>query len=311
MSTGVTPALPPSGGLLRDERLAGRFGYLGILTITLTLPYAVPALLDALLARLQLPRDVYLLRPVENQFFHLQFAAVAVGLPYALWRIFAPPGRFPRNSILWIATAFIALQLCSLVAASSALFSLRQFAGPALAWLMFLVVATCGVRGRPATEKLLLVAVAGSIPAALYAVAQSQGYEFLPYSKFVSEDALDEIEGKQMISSTFGHPNYMASYLAPLLFWALFYAFWRGRRLLRSLGTAGALAIVAALVTGGTRGAWLAVLAAAVPLYLLLTLSPAYRRQLLFAAGVGGLAVVCMLFIPNPLVRIQFDLTER
>jgi hypothetical protein len=306
------PTLPPRARLC-DAPVAGRFGFIGILAVMLTLPYAVPALLDAVLARFQLPRDAYLLRPVENQFFHLQFAAVAVGLPYALWRIMAPPaGRLPRNSLVWLATAFVVFQAVSLFAAPNMLFSVRQIAAPVLAWVLFLVLVTSGASGRAGAEKLLLVAVVGLIPAAVYAVAQSQGYEFLPYSKFVSEDTLDEIEGKQLISSTFGHPNYMASYLAPLLFWALYFAFSQGGGgLVRWVGRVAALAVVAALITGGTRGAWLAVVVAAVPLYLLLTLSPAYRRQLLFAGGVGLLAIAAILFIPNPLVRIQFDLTDR
>jgi O-antigen ligase len=155
------------------------------------------------------------------------------------------------------------------------------------------------------------VFVIGSIPLALYAVAQSQGWDFLPYSRTVTESGMEEIGTKQRVSSLFGHPNHLASYLAPLMYWGLYFAFARFPRMMRVTGAVAALAILGAMVVGGTRGAWVAVAGAAVPYYLLLTFFPGLRRQLLFSGGVGLLLALLILFVPNPLVHVQFNVSER
>jgi O-antigen ligase len=103
----------------------------------------------------------------------------------------------------------------------------------------------------------------------------------------------------------------MASYLAPLLFWALYFVLARPSRAMRAVAGIAALLMITALIVGGTRGPWLAVLMAAVPYYMMLAASPAYRRPLLFSAGLGILVVVALLLIPNPLVHVQFDLQKR
>jgi O-antigen ligase len=291
-------------------RLAGRFGYLGLLVIVLTLPYAVPALWDFVQIRLGMTRGIYLLKPVENQSFYLQFAVLALAVPYLVWRVFAPPARFAHNSIVYLALLFVALQFLSVTQARSPEFTLRKMMMPMACTLGFLLVLTLDL-GRREIEKLFLVAVATTIPASLYAVAQSQGWEFLPYSKFISEATAEEVSGKQLISSTFGHPNYLASYITPLAFWAMYFIIPQGARLKRSFGVLALLCIVAALVVGGTRGAWLAFLCAAVPFYLLMTMSPPYRGPLLFAGVTILLVVVVLVFLPNPVVKIQFKLSER
>lgn len=291
-------------------RFAARFGLLGILTLVMTLPYAVPALWDAVALRLEWERGYYLLKPVENQRIFLQLAFLAAALPYAALCIVAPPRGVARNALVPVALLLLGVLVLSAAFGQSPAFSLRGLLMPAAAFGAFLLLATT----RPGTieaEKILFVAVAAMIPAALYAVAQSQGYEILPYSRFVSEETLEEVAGKQLVSSTFGHPNYMASFFAPLLFWAMRFALSPRRRVHRVVGTVAGLAVVAALITAGTRGAWLAVIVAGVPLYLLLALSRDYRRQFLFAGGVALVFIIAIVLIPNPLLQLRFDLTDR
>jgi O-antigen ligase len=299
-----------SMSLLRSRRMAARFGLLGLLSIVLTLPYAVPALWDVVEMRLGFARDHYLLKPAENQLYYVQFAAVLVGVPYLLWSLWSPPRGLFRNSIVFLALAFVALQFASTVNAGSAGFTLRMLLFPAALLFLFLLIQSLDL-SRDGIQKFFLVAVIGVIPAAVYTLAQSRGYEILPYSRFVSESTFEEVSGKQLISSTFGHPNYMASYIAPLLFWALFFSLSRGWRLRKIAGAASAVLILAALIVGGTRGGWLGVVVGAVPFYVLLTFSPAYRRQLLFAGGLGVLLVIVALFLPLPFLKVRFDLAER
>lgn len=299
-------------GSPQSQRLAGKFGFLALLAIVFCVPFAVPAICDQVRVALGFRGDYYyyLLKPVENQGFFLQFSMVLVGVPYALWRAFAPPARMARSSLLWLALIFIILGLVSLIGTRSPEYTLRAFMLPLSFFAGFLLVQTVGVSMRQ-VERIFLVAVGGAGFVALYALAQSQGIEFLPYSKVVSESTMEEIAGKQKISSTFGHPNYYASYLAPLVFWSLFFAFISEIRTVRFTGIVAAVLIVGALVVSGARGPWLGVLAACLPYYVLLTLSPRYRRQLLFAGGMGVVLVLIILFIPLPFLKFQFNITQR
>ncbi|MBX7245460.1 MAG: O-antigen ligase family protein [Candidatus Sumerlaeaceae bacterium] len=294
----------------RSVALAGRFGLLAVLAVVLTLPYAVPALWDFVAMKFNLARGYYLLKPVENQAFYLQFAMVAAGLPYVLWRAMAPPAFFPRNSLVMFVGLFVLLEFASVFVSRSPGFSLRGLM-EVLAFLFFFLLVITSLPSRLDLEKIFFVAIVAAIPAALYAVAQSQGWEFLPYSKVVNEATGEEVVGKKLISSTFGHPNYMASFTAPLLFWGLFFVLRRRQWFLRIMGLLACLAITASLITAGTRGAWVAIIAGVIPFYLLIVLLPAYRRQLLFSGVLGMLVILLLLFVPNPLIKLQFNLSER
>lgn len=291
-------------------RLAARFGLLGALAMVLTLPYAVPAIWDVVQMKLGLERTPYLIKPVENQLFFVQLGIILVAVPYLLWRTWAPPRRLYAGSLTLIACVFVGIQIASSTQASSLGYTLRALVFPVCLLCLFLLAHSMDLT-RAGIQKIVLVAVIGFIPLGIYALAQSRGYEFLPYSKYVSESTFEEVKGKQVMSSTFGHPNYMGSYIAPLLFWALYWVLTPAKRIIKIVAACAAAIILASLILGGTRGAWLAVAVATVPYYLLLTFSPVYRRQLLFAGGVGVFLVGIILFLPLPFLRIQFDLGQR
>jgi O-antigen ligase len=296
----------------QNRRIISRFGLLGIMAVLLCAPYAVPAIWDRLRGLIGLTGDpYYLLKPVDNQSFFIQFAAVLVGFPYALWRAFVVPRRLSRSSIFWLSILFFAVQAVSVFLAPNAASTFRTFLLPLAFLSFFLVVQTLDLSMRT-LERIMLVAVLASILVSLYALAQSAGYEFLPYNKLPGEGSLlDEELGKQKISSTFGHPNYFASYLAPLLFWSLYFVFQGNFRWERWSATLAALLCFGALVVSGARGPWLGVAVAAVPYYVLLAMSPRLRRQLLFAAGLGLFLLLVILFIPLPFIHFQFNIMER
>jgi len=294
-----------------SQRLVARFGLLSLMTIVLCAPYGIPAIWDQIRTLWGASgTSYYLLKPVENQTFFIQFAVVAIGLPYVLWRAWVLPTRLARNSILWFATLFFAVQAYSLLAAPNPGHAFRAFLLPLCCFLAFLLVQSLSASPRQ-LERIFLVAVIGAVPAALYAILQSAGYELLPYATLPTESALEDMAGKQKISSTFGHPNYMGSYMAPLLYWALFFVFEMSRKWLKwVVGISGAIILVA-LILSGARGPWLGILGAALPYYVLLALSPRYRRQLLFAGGVGLILIVIVLTVPLPFLKFQFNLLER
>jgi O-antigen ligase len=295
---------------LKDSRCVSRFGLLGLMAIFLAAPYAIPAIWDRVRTLIGLSGDVYyLLKPVENQTFFIEFSAVLVGVPYALWRSYAVPRRLHKSSLFWGSLLFFAAQAVSVVFAPNAEYCFRVYLLPLAFLALFLIVQSLDLSMRT-LERLLLVAVLGSVLVSIYALAQSAGYEFLPYNKLPGEGFEEEL-GKQKISSTFGHPNYFASYLAPLLFWSLYFAFQGNLRWERYLSAlAGALGF-SALVVSGARGPWLGVAVACIPYYLLLAMSPKLRRQLLFAGGLAIVILIFILFVPIPFIKFQFNLWER
>ncbi|MCX7017782.1 MAG: O-antigen ligase family protein [bacterium] len=295
-----------------SSRLAAKFGFLSLLAILLTLPYAVPALWDYAEMRLGFERGYYLLKPVENQFFYVQFAVMAFALPYVLWRMLAPPANYVRNSIVMFGLLFIGLQLLSAIGARNPEYGFRAYLMPMSCFVMFILIPTFDLN-RDDVVKLFIIPVIAVIPLALYAVAQSQGWEFLPYAREreLVEGGLEQVAGKQLIASTFGHPNYLASYLAPVFFWAFLLTLKRKQSLQKLIGYAAFVCIIAALLVGGTRGAWLAVIVGAGLFYTLLTLSPIYRRPLLFFGILAIVLIVAIVAIPNPLVQIHFDISQR
>lgn len=293
-----------------SQKLVSRFGFLALATLVVTLPFAVPALWDVIAVKLGLQRGIYLLKPVENQTYYLLMGFTAAVLPYLGWRALTPPRKIPRSSIAVLAVVFLLLHAASAIGSPSPEYVFRSMLMPAVFLAALLLVQTLEFQ-IPEIEKLFLLAVLTTVPATIYALLQSHGVEFLPYSRVISELRQEEISGKQLISSTFGHPNYLASYLAPLAFWALYFAINRNTKTERAIGVGAFLLIIAALVVCGTRGAWIAVIGACIPYYLLLTLFPEYRRRLLFAAGMGIVLVIICLFLPIPFLKVQFKLSQR
>lgn len=284
--------------------------YLAILSVVATVPYAVPALGDFVMMKLGFTRSTYLLKPVENQRYYVQFAICGIAILAIILRLYVPSGRLRRNSILYLATAFMAIAIISAFGSRSVEFTLRGLLMPVSFFIAFLLIQSLRFSVR-ALQKLLFLAAVVSIPACIYAIAQSQGYEFLPYSKYASEATMEEVAGKQLISSTFGHPNYLASYVAPLSFFGLLFALLRGSSVRRALGGAMFFLSITAMVLGGTRGGWLALIGGGIPMYLLLAISPLYRRQLLFAGGLAIVIAFGLVLSPIPFLQVQFDFTDR
>lgn len=301
--------LPAPG--TQSRRLASRFALLGLMSVVLSLPYAVPPLGDWLLGR-DPAQSLYLTKPVENQFAFLPIAVFGVAFVFLVWRAMAPSLRLPRNSLVWLAVLFVGCQFLSTFVAPSWGVSIRALLLP-LAGLSAFLVVQAAEPDRRAVEKLMLMALVAAIPAGLYALAQSRGWEILPYYQVTAAGDLvaEDTAAKQQVSSTFGHPNYMASYMAPLVFWALYFILTPVSRIRRVVGLIGFFVLLAALLVAGTRGAWLAIMFAAVPFYVALALTPAYRRQLLFAGGMAAVLAGLMLVVPNPFLRAGFDVRER
>ncbi|MDP9381723.1 MAG: O-antigen ligase family protein [Chloroflexota bacterium] len=164
-----------------------------------------------------------------------------------------------------------------------------------------------GLRGRRDRLWLLLdVVVAGALVVSLYGVLEAL---------WVAVNPSPQVGGYYRISSFFNHPNSLALYLTRTLsiFGALAVALPAGERR-RRVYLAGVALMGAAMLLSGSRGGWIAVAAAAVPIALL---SRSYRWLVLAGAagavGIGfllltGLDRLSSLFRPG---RNSADTRER
>ena len=63
---------------LSPQDMISRYGYWAILILVLLMPYAVPAIYDALAVKMSWSRFYYLDSPVDNQWFALQFGIIII-----------------------------------------------------------------------------------------------------------------------------------------------------------------------------------------------------------------------------------------
>jgi O-antigen ligase len=288
--------------------VACRYAFLTVLALAMSVPYAIPPLIEWLLGR-DPARIVALERPVDNMHFMIAVAGAAMFFgAFAVLACF-PPERLPRNGIVpLVAASGIAVLASSLLHAGFD-FNPRTLLLPTSFGLVFFCTILAAPTVRQIRAAVLLLPLI-TVPVCIYALAQAQGIEILNYSR-VAPGTGEELTFKQMVASTFGHPNYLASFLVPVFPLTVCMAVAPGGVLRRGVGAVCVAAIAAGMLAGGTRGAWLATLIAAIPFYLVTILSPQYRRPLLFTGGLVLVVIALVLLIPNPFLKVRFDVLDR
>ncbi len=307
------PVAPLSERIVPQD-LISHYGLLTILVLVLLLPYAIPAIYDAFALRMSWTRFYYLDSPVANQWYLLSFGIVILLLPYILARVIWPPTVWHRNLLTFVGFGFGLAQLVSCLQAPNPLFACKTAVPMFMSILFFLAIGTFGLK-KSDVVKIPLIAILSMLPISLYALAQSRGWDFLPYVPWGTNEgdtAIGATEGKQAIAATFGHPNYMGAYMAPLMFWCIYYSFTaRFGKILRSICTFIAVLMLVTMIVGGTRGPLVGLFVGLLCYYINLTFVPRFRRLLLFCAGVAIFIGILVLFVPNPFVQVNFPLAER
>jgi len=160
---------------------------------------------------------------------------------------------------------------------------------------------------RKETDKILLAFCFVGVVGALYGIAQNYGFEILGYSEEMKK-------GKLNVISVFGHPNYLAAYLAPLAPILVNYSRGGRRASGRFLALAATAVVILCLFLAGTRGAWLS-LAVGLPLLFLFRARAARERipwtKILVFTTVVVLLMVLFLACILPLLGPRYDLRER
>ncbi len=202
--------------------------------------------------------------------------------------------------------------LLSALLSDEVLYSLRE-ALHILPLLMIFITMPAIISGRACLEKLRIAIVAAGALVAAYGLCQYVGYNFLfrwfPF-------AFKKMVARNFIFSTIGNPEYLGSYLAPLVLLVLPDLLGRAGRIRRGISGVLCILFLPALLLTGARGAiiGLGVGSVLIIVSFLHQAEPRMRRRLIFALG---LLFVCMIMFviifsfPNPINRHNEAILHR
>lgn len=230
--TNLAEAWPPA---------VARLTHLALMALVATVPFAIEPIYQ---------------RASVSQTFYIELAGLTVGiLVLAAVLALRLPLRQP-SALFWCYLAWLAVIFVSIVARSVPGYGFAEALLP-LTGAAILFVIEAAPTSRRWQEALFLLLVGVGFISAAYGILQNFGIELLG-SVVRSE--------RQVLSSFFGHSNFMASFLAPILFLAAYFIE-RGRDSRLRLGAGAAIiATLICLYWAGTRAAALAVVIGALGL---------------------------------------------
>ena len=267
----------------------GKLVLLSVLSLALTSPFFLYPLFE---------------RPSLSQIHYLTVTSLALTALYALFALFSKGNTNLKPLIpAWL---FCASLVLSALGSDTISYSTKQLLFTLGCVGVFSALFLSGPGQKGAKKIILLFCLVGFLTS-LYGIAQNYGFEILGYAESLKK-------GKLNVISIFGHPNYLAAYLTPLLvimIHAFFYHPGAGTRIFSLLGI---VTLLVCLLLAGTRGAWLSLIVS-VP-FLLLFQSRMRRKHLPWARIVAGffitaliLAILITLILPR--LGPKYDLKNR
>jgi len=268
----VTVAPPPGG----DEwpRGAAKLLRLAVLALVATLPFAI----EPIYQRLSF-----------SQAYYLKFAALTIGL-FAIVVIVALRLPLQRPSaVFWAYLVYLAIVLLSVIVHPVRAYGFAQALFPLSGAVVIFILEVVPTRRRD-QESLFLLLVAVGFVSALYGILQNFGIEMIKRAELETE--------RQVLVSFFGHSNFMASFLGPIVFIAAYFVGRDTGRGLKIFALATIVAILVCLYWAGTRAATVALAAGALSLLSHLRHRIAWdRRQVRTGAAIAlGLFVAATLW---------------
>ncbi len=246
-------------------------------------------------------------RPSLSQIHYLTVTGLASILLLAVFAFFFPTPRVGRIPLPLIAAwGFFVALILSAVLCSTPLYSLKELLFPLTCGALFSAIVMSAPRRKDVDKILSAFCIVGFITA-IYGIAQNYGFEILGYSARLKK-------GKLNVISVFGHPNYLAAYITPLVVIAANYF----------LEVRGAVRRIAALIAGvaflfcillaGTRGAWLS-LVVSLPVLLLFRIRARVERihwiGIIPVFGASVLGLFFLIFLILPLLGPRYNLRHR
>lgn len=283
--------------------------FLLLATLVVSAPYALPAMWAGLFSDILARETIgaFIPSPVENQRWFLTIlaplclvlSALVLRYPFKLCRNWPIAGA----ALLWFGYTFIRYAFLPGPASNIQDIFLQ---------IAFAMVFSAALLASPTLRNMLTLISAVSlfsIPLCILALLQAFGVDLLPYNQW-TPDGAQQLSGKFVIASTFGHPNYMGSYLAPAAVISLGLAYLHRVTVLRLLGILTLLAISSTLLIAGTRAALLSVAVGMFAFFALnggTILRTSQKRVLLYVAlAANGIAAIYYTRpeAQNPLSRL-------
>ena len=278
------------------------------------------ALLPALLGLVVSPLfvSVYLGNPIEAQKYLVLLCVFSGWFIYLPWRILREKKALgPWSSLdAWVG-AVACTTVLSVILSPERQISFLSVILP-LAMLSFYFLMSEILASVPARDRIVggLLISAGIV--AVIGLLQYVGIELLPYTH-------ERSNVKQVILSTMGHPNFVASYIGPVIFLApivfLVTPAAKGWRFFRIASVVIVFLLMVCVLLTGARGMWVGLFSSALLLAAFyffsggrLPLAMGSVRiswKIPTALAAGFVLLIALLVIPNPLVKSRFSLTQR
>lgn len=258
------------------DRFADEIAFWGPLAILALLPFAI-----------YLP----LKTPGRGQEYFLEIASFSVFGFYLAVRFFGRDLR-PRVDIpLVAALAGLAFAFVSAMFSPAPAYSATALLPWSAAIALFIMLRAAS-RQRDLFPIFSWVLAIQAAPLALYAIAQFFGFEleWLPYGEDVQ---------KNRVISTFGHPNFFGSYIAPMIFICLARGAAPGLLPARLVAIAIAFVAMLALALARARAAWIGTALGLMTAGVSIAIARRDQWQPLLARrraiAIGAAALVCIL----------------
>lgn len=191
-------------------------------------------------------------RPSVSQEKYISICALSIGALYFLVASFLKPRiSFRKIYFLLPALLFFLLLTLSALWSETPVYSLKEALFQISLAIIFTGIVISGYDSRLA-GKIILIAGVNAFLAAFYGILQNYGVEILGYSEELKK-------GKLSVVSIFGHPNYLAAYLAPVMILIL-NEMLSGKLVKKAVCFLVIFSIALCLLLAGARGAWLSLL---------------------------------------------------
>lgn len=283
--------------------------FLLVTTLVVSTPYAVPGMWASFFSR-SLAREnvgVFIASPVENQRWYVIMLAPLFLILSAL--VLRNPVKLSRNwsiagaALLWFGYTFIRYALLPWPTGNLQDIYLQ---------VAFVMIFSAALLTSPTSRNMLVLFIGVSlfsIPLCLLALLQAVGIDPLPYNQWTA-DGSQQLSGKLIIASTFGHPNYLGSYLASAAVMSLGLAYLKSRKALSMLGILTLVVIFSTLLISGTRAALLSVMVGMFAFFALRrgTLLRSSQKRLMLYVCLAAIAIAAIYYARpeahNPLTRL-------
>lgn len=272
---------------------AGKLFILSVLSLILTSPFFLYPLFE---------------RPSLSQAHYISLCGMALCALFCLVLLFSKKSNLLTRSVFNAAPVLVfhGVLYLSAFLSPEPWYSVKEllFITSCSGLAFFLIIRNPGFFE---VKKILVVLCFTGFLAAIYGVLQNYGIEFLGYSEQMKK-------GKLSVVSIFGHPNYLAAYLAPLIFLLAGFYLDSQKIFVKIISALCILVIILCLLLAGTRGAWLSLILSFPVFFFFTYLSrggsfSAKKFALLFCAGFLILALLVGLILP--VMAPRYNIRER